>query len=658
MPAVLPWLLSRTWLLLLSVAAALHGRPPAPTAAEHPALHAPAVASLGGLDELQGEVGTLLRDPLQLPATTRLQAPDLLELYHLRYESVDHAGQSRQVIQRVWEIRSSAGAAMPGVDDVWYDGSRWRFQLLHAEVWSGGRLVGMGRDQGDQRGSGNRPRLLTFPPLAIGDRVNLVYALLPLTGNESTALLGAHYLGDLFAFRGAYPVERVRYVLRSDHALALGQTGLGAPHESRDGIRRTWVWESGPLAAFFADPDGPSVTDRSPFVQVSDFAGWGDLANWYGAVLARRAVVTPKLRQQWLRLAPPRPTVAATVQAVWSVLAPRLRYLGNEEGLHAFVPDQVGHVFAARGGDCKDGALLLVTWLRAEGVEADVALVRTRALGRVAPQGATLAAFDHALVYVPALAAFLDTTAPEARLGELPTSDQGGLALILRPHESGLRFIPLAAPAENRLVRRVRLAPRDGGWTATGEITLQGADAVDARRRDADPAAARRQLTTWLRQRFTGARLESVDVHGLESSTIRITFRAWLPGRSWDGQGNRVAWSPRQYVAALASEASRDEVRRLPLLWDTEESWTQKAPDHCSNDRATPMFVRHQSRFGSFQADGICHQGWWTVTSRVEQTATHISAAEYPAYRRFWASADSFLNGSAQGSAGVEFAGR
>ncbi len=607
------------------------------------------VQSFRGLSELLREATPSLRDPLLLKRTTRIEAPDVLELYHLRYESVDHAGQSQQVIQRVLEIRSAAGAAMPGLDDIWYDGSRWRFDLLQADIWRAGRLVGAGRDKGDARANGNRPRTLEYPQLEIGDRVNLVYALEPLSnGGTAQALLGSRYLGDLFAFRGTYPVERVRYVLRSDHELALSQVGLAGPQQTVEGKWRTWTWESGPLPAFFAEPYGPSITDRSPFVQVSDFANWGELAAWYDAVLSQRALLTPGFREQLLHLVSPRATVGETVQAVWDRLAPRLRYVGDEEGLHAFVPNEVQRVFAARGGDCKDGALLLVTWLRAEGVDADLALVRTRSLGQVATGAATMAAFDHALVYVPALKEYLDTTAPETKLGELPTSDQGALTLIVRAQENELRSIPLSVPGANRVVRRVRLLRRGDGWEANGHVTLRGADAMDARRRDGNPEAARQQLTAWFNQRFPGARLESCTVRDLDASSVHIGFRAWLPDPPRGRREPTVAWSPRQYVAAMASEPARAEARQLPLRWEMEESWTMRAPDRCNSDRSASEASRRQSRFGSFQAEGACRQGWWTVTTRVDQTATTVSAAEYPAYRRFWAAADAFLNGPAE----------
>jgi hypothetical protein len=76
----------------------------------------------------------------------------------------------------------------------------------------------------------------------------------------------------------------------------------------------------------------------------------------------------------------------------------KTRYVGLEFGIHGFKPYKVDRVLARRFGDCKDKTLLLVTLLRALGVEAWPALVNTergQALDAMHPSPGV---FDHVIV--------------------------------------------------------------------------------------------------------------------------------------------------------------------------------------------------------------------------------------------------------------------
>jgi hypothetical protein len=569
---------------------------------------------------------------------------DVVETSRLRYEEVDGNGGSRQVVQRLFHIGTSAGAQFFAVDDIWYDASRFDFHLLEARIVRAGRDAGHGRDMGDfsPPASGNRSRHVDFRGLRAGDDVDVVYALTPKPISDGLAF-ERHYLGDLFAFRGPYYVQSVRYVLRSQHLLAVSQEGVPAPAFSAGEGGYTWQWQAANLKPFFADDEGPSITDSSPFVQVSDFQTWNDLARWYAGWLAQQARLTPQFRAELLRLVPPAATPEQTVVQVWNYLSHHLGYYGREVGLHAYLPSPVEAVWKAQEGDCKDGSLLLSTWLRAEGVDAYVALVRTRHMGRVADGAATLAAFDHAVVYVPATNQWIDTTAPTFRPSEVPSSDQGGLALIVRPDQQSLVQIPEAPAAANFTRRVVRIIPRmNGGSIAEGTVTVQGADAPSTRARYTrnTPAEA---LQEWVNNTFPGGKVLYASVSGLApgKDEVTIRFRVQLPHHPFEWT---AAWTHRGYTPVLASEASRTQEKELDLRWTTDETWMMPADDEqCDEARDSVGFDR-TSAFGELSIHATCSHNWLTVRTLVRQTAARVPAAEYPEFRNFWLSADRSLN--------------
>ena len=66
---------------------------------------------------------------------------------------------------------------------------------------------------------------------------------------------------------------------------------------------------------------------------------------------------------------------------------------------------------------------------------------------------ASLAVFDHAIAYVPALALYLDGTAEFSGLAELPSEDQGVTALRVSARGATLVETPVLPSSSNRAAR-------------------------------------------------------------------------------------------------------------------------------------------------------------------------------------------------------------
>ena len=145
------------------------------------------------------------------------------------------------------------------------------------------------------------------------------------------------------------------------------------------------------------------------------------------------------------------------------------RYVGLEFGIHGYKPYKVTQVLARRFGDCKDKAALMIALLREVGVPAELVLVRTRRGGHLDTEPASLAIFDHAIVYVPKLDRYLDGTAEFSGLRELPAQDQGVVVLRVGPRGSVLTRD--AGAAVERKPRSAPLAGCAGGRRATRAST-------------------------------------------------------------------------------------------------------------------------------------------------------------------------------------------
>lgn len=585
-----------------------------------------------------------LRPPGALAATA-FPGADVLELYHLRYEQVEPDGLSRQLVQRVFVIRSQFGARTFGAEDFWYDASRWSFHLIRGEVIRPDGQRQPVTDGGDvnPEAEGNRARLLRFPPLTAGERINIIYSLTP-TAAASWKPLGYGYIGDLFAFRANYPVARVRYVLRSPRPIATDAVRVRSIHTSRRNGNYVWDWSGGPLPAFWREPDGPSITDQSPYVQTGEFSSWQGLAQWYSRELAAEAPLTAAFRARLRQLAPPRATALGTVQAVWHYLARHLDYWGDETGLHGFLPSPPPAVLKAGRGDCKDGALLMATWLRADGVPADLALIRTWSMGAVANGAATIAAFDHAIVYVPQLHLWLDTTAPSLHAGELPATDQGALALIVRPSQTRLVQVPILPAHANQTVQTFRLSAAGAQtWRLNGQITATGTRANRLREKYGAPGARRALVASWLRQRFPDIEVRSARMSGDAWADARaeLDFTARIPRAEFpDPARQPPAFFRHHFAARYAAPEHRRQAQRIPVRWRLETQWTVPVPACAA--AVSPVAVH--SRFGQLQIAQSCSGRQLRTIFTLAQTGTEIPAGRYGAYRRFWETVDARLS--------------
>ena len=606
-----------------------------------------------------------------------LRQANIVEIYRLRLDQISTRGLDRETVQRLFYVATGQGARELGDDDVWYDAAREHFHWGYARIYRHGRMVGQGQDDGagQPATSGTQDRKMAFPGLQPGDIVSLAYWLTPRNA-RTWRVWGRKYIGDIYALRGDHATLRSRLVVQSRLPLFVAQSRLPAPRPARRGRNEVWAWQAGPLPAFYSESHGPSITDRSPYVQWSSFAGWRKLAQWYSQRLRARIEISSALRQRWLQLAPPGGTPRETVQKVWRALARRLFYYGDEIGIHAFLPASPGEVFHARRGDCKDGALLLSTWLRMEGIPAELAMLRTRRMGAMANAAATLSAFDHAIVYIPAgvmgrRARWIDTTAPEYQTRALPPSDQGAIAMLvpihlargktariaraqsvafhpLTPRPPGLIKVPYATSAHNLARRnfRLRFLRLHGAWQLRilGQWSFRGADAPAMRSRYGAPLSRQENLRAWMSRNFPGARLESTAAEGLaaDASTFRLRFTAaaaWPPARDW-----RTPWTDWHVARQLAFTARRHDRLRLRSRWRRQDDWqvswpaTLQAP---GLPPCLPISTRAQlPEVGSWKLRETCRPGNWRIFTQVTQSAISIPAPQYLQFRHFWRQAD------------------
>ncbi len=312
-------------------------------------------------------------------------------------------------------------------------------------------------------------RTLSFPELSPGDVLEVAWRV----DDTASENLLSDYFGDLTFLDEPWRKARVDYLLLAPESRAIhANQPAGVEHAVRPlpGGVREHRWSARDLPRLVPEPGMPGWTEVARFLHVSTYETWEEVNRFYWRLVRDQLRPDGELRATAGRLAAAagqplpaqgREARAALVRAAYDFVVTQTRYVGLEFGIHGYKPYRVDQVLSRRFGDCKDKASLLHALLEAMGIDSRLVLLRMRKLGRLPERPASLAGFNHAILYVPELDLWLDGTAAYSGSRDLPAEDRGATVLVVNP-SGPPRFttLPEARPDENRLESRAR--PRPG----------------------------------------------------------------------------------------------------------------------------------------------------------------------------------------------------
>lgn len=275
-----------------------------------------------------------------------------------------------------------------------------------------------------------------------GDVVDFAYTL----EGQNPILQGR--LVDHLELAYSMPVSRIRHRVlfpRSRTLYYKGHHTVLAPRIT-EGDSRIYEWEQRDVPALLSEEDVPGWFETAPWIQLTEFATWGEVARWASDLFAAPGPPAAELRQ----LAAPWQTAGseeAKARAAVRMVQDEVRYLGIEIGPNSHQPHPPLQVLSQRFGDCKDKALLLATLLRELGIEARPALVNTRVEHGLDEWLPTPFAFDHAIVFatVGGKPLWIDATQSEQG-GPLTAVEPPAFERALLVQSDTDRLVPIPTP--------------------------------------------------------------------------------------------------------------------------------------------------------------------------------------------------------------------
>lgn len=588
----------------------------------------------------------LLSNAKELAAETFLHPPreDDIALADIRVQELYKNGLSRLHIQKVFYVGSEGAIKSHRTAEIRYAPGSEAVRILHARDWKRDGTVMEAQEEGEASVGDStssmyydmRSRRLRFIGVEKGDVIELEYEVSPTLA--SSPYTG--YFGELVMMAGRAPARLKRYALivpSEQPTFAHAEKVSPAKTIEKDG-RRTMVWDAHDVGALPREPHSPGATEVSPYVHVSTMSDWEKLGSWYAELIRGQFVLDQSLKNELERITRGKDSDEEKIAAIQEFVLRSTHYVAMEFGVYSYKPYAVSQTYARRFGDCKDKASLMIALLEAAGIEAEIALVRTRSLGEVAPVPASVAIFDHAIVYIPKYKLWLDGTA-EYSGTELPQEDQGAMAFTVSLNGTAhLRQVPVTDAAENYTKRTIHAElTRQGLIHFNGSTLTRGKDAPQMRR---DMAVREQQLGLFregLAEVFPTVELDSVAVHGADELSTQVSVDFAGAMKAFQHQSVvtlNSSWISRSYLSTLAPTSTRSQDLLLNLPSTTEEEIHIDLPSGAVV-RQLPGDQEIKTAFGSARLHYTKSAHEIVIQSHLEFDKGRISVQEYPAFRQF-----------------------
>jgi len=409
----------------------------------------------------------------------------------------------------------------------------------------------------------------------VGDVVEHAYTI---TG--SNPVFGVARFGQL-PLQWGTPVHRqfARLVVEDATRVRIEPEGAGdRVTDTQRGDTREYLVDRTDVAPLIVESDAPDWYDPYPRLSWTTFDDWGEVSRWAESLYRVPEPPDAALASEIERIRREARDQPARLLEALRFVQREIRYLGVEIGAGSHAPSNPALVLQRRFGDCKDKALLLVTLLRALGIDAQPALVSsTRAkLDSMLPSPF---AFDHVIVRAQLgdRSYWVDPTRQEqpSGLDRLFEPDLG-LALIVDASTNALVTMKAERPVERRVIHAV--------IDARGELTEPAKLTVTTTNERGGAEAVR-----------SGLAASSLEEIGSQYLNF---YAAWYPGlRSLgpvevkdDQVANRVVVTERYQLPEFWKRA--DSTKRLEALVEAPDilEYLQVPEERI---RRAPIGLRH-----------------------------------------------------------------
>ena len=498
---------------------------------------------------------------------------------------------------------------------------------------------------------------------------------------ESEVEERAQFAQDEYLFQQKLPAIESRYVLSLPSGWTARGTVFNHPPIEPTIEGSTYTWQLRDLPFLEHEREGPSTRGIVPRLAVdiepdsraqglssNCFHSWRDVSRWHGTLSAGQDEVTPELSAKVRELTSGATTEYQKIQAIGHYVQ-KLKYVAIEmDEAHGggYKPHTAESVLRKQYGDCKDKANLMVTMLKAAGIQSHLVAIFAGDRTFVREEWPSPSQFNHMIVAVrvadatatqtvveaPGVGRLLifDPTSETTPLGDLPWYEQGSFALICAGDRGGILKMPVTKPESNAMDLKINAELADTGdlkVSFSNEEKGQPADTARANRLYNDDAQFRRKVEEVLARTAKGltiARLDAKDDFVNNTFLFNVDFGS----RSYAQlmQSRLLVFTP-SVVDWITDEFPVNRQRSEPIVLRSKAYHKHvevKLPAGFTMDEM-PQASKLSTDFGQFSIQYRQDAGTLYMDEDFKVEAVTLSAAQYPQVKKFF---DSFTGADRQ----------
>jgi hypothetical protein len=310
--------------------------------------------------------------------------------------------------------------------------------------------------------------------------------------------------------------------------------------------------------------------------EYGDFVGsnksWKSFKAWYMKMIGNCFTLPAEERRAIKNLITGVNSEREKLSRLYMHLQQNTRYVSIALGTGGHKPQTARSVCLNRYGDCKDLSVLMVAMAREVGIEAYPVLIKTRDEGIVYDDFPGNQ-FNHAIVlaFAEGDSVWIECTANNLPLGELPPNDEGCKVLILKPDVETLVKTPVSNAESNKIVSSLSAdLLADGTLLYEGIIDYTGNCSLN-RRHNLLGESLEKQME-WLSSNVLGKFVPHIRLDNCAFENVEENFEKPLSAR-FNGQMNkfgvrsskRLFFNPNYLHRQTPDDLPDEQERKFPL---------------------------------------------------------------------------------------------
>ena len=239
---------------------------------------------------------------------------------------------------------------------------------------------------------------MVLDDVRVGDRVEFAYTV---RGSNPVFDGKFAYIDILGSQNGPVALHQLRVLYPENRTLQYRVPKAVQVESHKLGGKQELVLSQKMVPQQEFEAGAPASAYIGDMVQLSEFAGWNDVARWGAGLFAGVAnAPAPRIARQVSAWKAATPDQAQQLQLALDFVQKEVRYFGTEIGVNSHKPNQPDKVLEQRFGDCKDKAALLIALLKALDIEAKPVLVSIAYKDKADTMLPSPLAFNHAIAQI------------------------------------------------------------------------------------------------------------------------------------------------------------------------------------------------------------------------------------------------------------------